>query len=116
MLLFSFSPGFVYAQNPAKQATQCGINAAAGANGCNPDPAATSSINNTIKQIINILSVLVGIIAVIMIILAGFRYVTSGGDSARVAGAKSTLLYAIIGLIIVALAQVIVRFVLDKVT
>jgi hypothetical protein len=51
-----------------------------------------------------------------MIIIGGFRYITSGGDSGSVSSAKNTVLYAIVGLIIVALAQVIVRFVLSKST
>jgi hypothetical protein len=42
------------------------------------------------------------------------RYITSGGDSTKVSGAKNTLIYAIIGLIIVALAQLIVHFVLGQ--
>jgi hypothetical protein len=53
---------------------------------------------------------------VIMIIYAGFRYVTSGGRDESVKGAKNTILYAIIGLVIVALAQIIVHFVLAKTT
>lgn len=64
------------------------------------------------KQVVNIFSVIVGIIAVIMIIFGGFKYITSGGDSGNVSGAKNTLIYAIVGLIIVALAQFIVHFVL----
>ena len=64
-------------------------------------------------KIVNIFSVIVGIIAVIMIIFGGFKYITSGGDSGNVSGAKNTLIYAIVGLIIVALAQFIVRFVLN---
>lgn len=77
---------------------------------------ADDKANDLVAQIVNIFSVLVGIVAVIMIIYGGFRYVTSGGDSGRITGAKNTLLYAIIGLVIVALAQVIVKFVLAKVT
>ncbi len=49
-----------------------------------------------------------------MIVYGGFRYVTSGGDSSKVGDAKKTILYALIGLVIVALAQVIVKFVLSK--
>ncbi len=74
------------------------------------------SVNNLIGTIVNILSIIVGIVAVIMIVYGGFRYITSGGDSGNVTNAKNTILYAIIGLIIVALAQVIVRFVLGKTT
>lgn len=73
-------------------------------------------VNNLITQIVNIISVIVGIIAVIMIIWGGFKYITSSGDSGNVTAAKNTILYAIIGLIIVALAQFIVRFVLAKTT
>jgi uncharacterized membrane protein len=75
---------------------------------------ATSTANNLVKIVINIISVVVGIVAVIMIIYAGFRYVTSGGRDDAVKGAKNTILYAIIGLVIVALAQIIVHFVLAK--
>ena len=75
-----------------------------------------SRVNSLITQIINIFSVIVGIIAVIMIIIGGLKYITSGGDSGNVTGAKNTILYALIGLIIVALAQFIVRLILSKTT
>jgi hypothetical protein len=82
---------------------------------CNTN-ANASKLNTLIKNIINIFSILVGIVAVIMIIVGGFRYITSGGDSGNVTTAKNTILYAIVGLVIVALAQFIVRFVLEKST
>jgi hypothetical protein len=83
--------------------------------GCNNGPP-TDRVNAIIKLVINIFSLIVGVIAVIMIIIGGLKYITSGGDSGNVSGAKNTILYAIIGLVIVALAQIIVRFVLAKVT
>lgn len=73
-------------------------------------------VNKLLTQIVNIISVIVGVVAVVMIIIGGFRYITSGGDSGNVTGAKNTILYAIIGLVIVALAQFIVRFVLNQTT
>jgi lysylphosphatidylglycerol synthetase-like protein (DUF2156 family) len=75
-----------------------------------------STANKLITDVVNIISALVGAVAVIMIIFAGFRYVTSGGRDDAVKGAKNTILYAIIGLVIVALAQIIVHFVLAKTT
>jgi vacuolar-type H+-ATPase subunit I/STV1 len=86
--------------------------------GCNDTDISGSAekLNVLIKNIINIFSVVVGIVAVIMIIVGGFRYITSGGDSGNVTGAKNTILYAIVGLVIVALAQFIVKFVLNKST
>ncbi|MDQ5953358.1 MAG: hypothetical protein QG647_92 [Patescibacteria group bacterium] len=73
-----------------------------------------SKLPAVLTNIINIFSWIVGIVSVIMIIYGGFRYITSGGDSNGVTAAKNTILYAIIGLVIVALAQVIVQFVLTK--
>ena len=73
-------------------------------------------IQDIVTLIINIFSVIVGIVAVIMILVGGFKYITSGGDSGNISSAKNTIVYAVIGLIIVALSQFIVKFVLNKVT
>ncbi len=73
-------------------------------------------VNRVITLVINILSLIVGVVAVIMIIVGGLKYVLSSGDSGNVTGAKNTIIFAIVGLVIVALAQFIVRFVLAKVT
>lgn len=78
--------------------------------------AAEDSVNNTVKLAINLFSAIVGIISVVMIIVGGIRYITSGGDSGNVTAAKNTILYAVIGLIVVALAQIIVKFVLSRFT
>ncbi len=81
---------------------------------CNGEEA-VSSVNGIVTTVINIFSVVVGIIAVIFIIIGGIKYITSGGDSNNVQSAKNTILYAIVGLVVVALAQILVRFVLAKV-
>ena len=53
----------------------------------------------------------VGIIAVVVIVIAGIMLLISGGDEGRKDTAKKIIMYAIIGLIIIALASTIVRFV-----
>jgi uncharacterized membrane protein len=73
-----------------------------------------SAANQLVKEIIDIISAVTGILAVIMIIFAGFRYVTSGGSDEAIKGAKNTIIYAIVGLVVVAFAQIIVHFVLAK--
>jgi type IV secretory pathway VirB2 component (pilin) len=75
-----------------------------------------SSVNRLIATILNILSFIAGVAAVIMIIIAGFKFITSQGDSSAVTSARNTALYAVVGIIIVVLAQVIVRFVLTQAT
>ncbi len=62
-----------------------------------------------------IIAVIAGVAAVIVIMLAGFRYITSSGDSGEMAKARHTLLYAIAGLVVIALAPTIVGFVLSKI-
>lgn len=73
-----------------------------------------ADFNNLIKQIINILLFLIGAIAVIMIIIGGIRYTTSGGDSSQAKGARDTILYAVIGLVIAIMAYAIVNFVISR--
>jgi cytochrome bd-type quinol oxidase subunit 2 len=73
-----------------------------------------SAISTDARKLVDLFSIVVGAVSVIMIIYGGFRYITSGGDSGRVGNAKNTLIYAIVGLVIVALAQVIVHFVLNQ--
>ncbi len=65
------------------------------------------------EKIVNFFTIVVGAIAIIMVIFGGFRYITSGGDSGKVGSAKNTLIYAVVGLIIVALAQILVHFVIN---
>jgi cytochrome bd-type quinol oxidase subunit 2 len=74
----------------------------------------TTRLNKIISTVINIVSIVVGVVAVIMIVFGGLKYITSGGESSNVSSAKNTIIYAIVGLVVVALAQFIVRFVLDK--
>lgn len=105
------SPQLAFAQN-AQQRICEGIGATSGG-GCTNGG---KEISNTVKGVIGLFSTVIGIAAVIVIIAAGFRYVTSGGDSSKINAAKTELTYAIVGLIVAALAQFIVKFVLQRTT
>lgn len=72
-----------------------------------------SGVTRFINTIVDIISIIVGIAAVIMIIISGFKYITSSGDSGKIASAKTTLIYALVGVAIVALAQFLVNFMLS---
>jgi len=97
---------------PTKQICD-GVNTATG------DPAGTpcqdKELGGFLKSIINLLLFVIGVIAVIMIIVGGIRYVVSGGDQSAITGAKNTILYAIVGLVVAILAFAIVNFVLASV-
>lgn len=81
---------------------------------CVASEANVNTFQGTLNKVINIISILVGVLAVVMIIFGGFKYITSGGEAEKVKGAKNTILYGLIGIIIVALAQLIVKFVLNE--
>ena len=55
-----------------------------------------------------------GFVAIIYVIVGGFNYVTSAGNAEKVATANKTIAYAIIGIVIVALAFAMKSFVLSK--
>ena len=74
----------------------------------------STDLPSFITNIVNILLFLAGAIAVIVIIIGGIRYVLSSGDSGQVQAAKNTILYAVIGLIVVIMAYAIVNFVINQ--
>lgn len=110
------APTMVAAQlNNQTSSECCGAQLQLCSNGGTGCTNTTGSLNNIIKWALNIFSVIVGITAVIMIVVGGFKYIVSGGESSKVSGAKDTILFAIVGLVVVALAQIIVHFVLSSV-
>ena len=64
-----------------------------------------------IFRLINISLILASVIALAVLILGGLRYILAQGDESKLESAKKTILYAIIGLIVIGLAAVIVNFV-----
>lgn len=63
------------------------------------------------KKVINIMLFVIGAVAVIMLIYGGVKYVISGGAQDKVAEAKNTILYAIVGIVVAILAFAVVNFV-----
>lgn len=101
--------------------TDCGNGSAAGtpdvcqdANNQDANNGQNNPIVKIIKVAIRIMSYIIGIGAIIGIVVSGIRFMTAGGDSNAVASARSGLIYSLIGLAVVVLAQVIVVFVLEK--
>ena len=68
-----------------------------------------------IMAVINGILMLVGIAALIVLIIGGVQYITSAGDDGKVEKAKNTVLYAVVGVIVVALSLAITRFVANLV-
>jgi hypothetical protein len=81
-------------------------------NGGNPQ----GKIGSLAKSVVEIISYIAGVAAIIMIVVSGIKYTTSGGDSAQVSSAKTTLIYALIGVAVASLAQFMVHFILNRTT
>ena len=91
--------------------TQLNLNATGD---CKVDEDEANRVNQTLERVVRIFQIVVGIISVMMIIFGGLKYITSGGETNGVKAAKNTILYAVIGLVIVAIAESIVQFVLQR--
>lgn len=74
-----------------------------------------NTLMNTLTVIINVIVGVVGFVAVVMIVIGGIGFVTSQGDTTRVAKARNTILYGVVGLVVALLAYAIVNFVLSSV-
>ncbi len=78
-------------------------------------PTGDLSIASVLSTIIQWILGLAGGVAVLFLILGGLQYITSSGNKDKAEQAKQTILYAVIGLIVIALSFVIVAFVAQNV-
>ena len=78
--------------------------------GCN-----SSTLPSVIVNILNAIILVAGIIAAIFIVVGGVNYMTSAGDPGKVAKAKNTIIYALIGLVVCVLAFAIVNWAIGKI-
>lgn len=94
------------AASSAASKAQVGVNAVGG--------GGAPQLEATITTIVNTLLYAVGIVAVIVIIVAGLQYILAAGDQAKITKAKDTVLYAVVGIVVAALAFAIVTFVTSR--
>lgn len=65
--------------------------------------------------LLNVVLAIVGALALLMIVISGLRYILSAGDPQKTSQAKQGILYALVGLVIAIMAQVIVSFIVRRV-
>lgn len=68
-----------------------------------------------IQTIINAVLVIAGVVAVVYLIVGGYKYITSSGNAEAAEAGRTTVLNAIIGLVIIFAAFLIVNFVVDRI-
>lgn len=67
-----------------------------------------------LHQVLQIVFGIVGALSLVFVAIGGLRFVLSEGDPQSAGKARSTVLYAVIGLAISAIAEGIVTFVLNR--
>jgi len=70
--------------------------------------------NGALTKIARLVALGVGVVSTLMVMVGGFKYATASGDPSNVKSAKDTILYALVGLVVAALAGSIIQFVIVK--
>lgn len=117
LLAPTFAPSIAFAADTVNIAGNVcgGVNAQTGvAANCGSNNNPGSRVGSLMADVINLFSLLVGIVSVIMIIIGGFQFITANGDSGKITSARTTIIYALVGLVVVLMSQFIVHFVLGR--
>lgn len=75
------------------------------------DVATLDCIPTIFSNVLNFAFGFAGVAALFFVFFAGFKFLTSGGDEKKLEGAKHTLTYAIIGLVVILLSFAIINFI-----
>jgi len=115
-LLLLFSPVSVYAFQ-----TYSGINCtnAASSTLCSYTSHKTaknvlSGPDSILAKATNLIAYIGGIAAAILIIVGSIKFVVSGGNAEDVESAKRTIMYSLIGVVIIVIAKLIVNYVVAR--
>lgn len=82
---------------------------------CQEDKDTITGSEGIFARITSVIALVAGAVAVIVIIIGGFMYVMAGGDSGKLKTARDTIIYAVIGLVVIALAQSIIVFIINRI-
>jgi hypothetical protein len=70
--------------------------------------------NGILMKIVRIIALVAGVAAVIMLIINGLSMITSSGDTQKFSKARDGFIFALVGLVIIVLAQYIISFVVSR--
>lgn len=111
-VLFIMSPAPAYAVDVFDDA--CNNPATANSPACQGDQDPITGSEGVFARVTSVIALIAGIIAVVIIIIGGFMYVTAGSDSGKTKTARDTIIYAAVGLAVIALAQSIIMFIISR--
>ena len=85
--------------------------AQAGGGGAVPPLNPGSSVANTLSSIAKAILAILAAAAVLMVVVAAFQFLTAGGDPEKVGGARDKVVYAIVAVLVGALAWAIITLI-----
>lgn len=74
-----------------------------------------SGTDGIIIRATELISIIAGIAAIITIMIAGIMFITAAGDTNKISTARRTIVYAVVGLIVIVLARTIILFVVGNI-
>lgn len=78
------------------------------------DKSTTDPVIGTLNLVTNLITGIAGFVAVVMIIISGFKMVSSSGNPEKISQARTTIIYSLVGLLLIALARTIILFIVRK--
>lgn len=119
LLLLGFLP--LFAMAPAYAANTNDLlfsgckGAAAQSPVCKDKDKKENPVIHVLKVAADIIALATGAAAVVIVILGGITMITSSGNPEAIANSRKRITYALVGLVVVALAWTAISFVIDRV-
>lgn len=77
-------------------------------------PFKIQELKPAIRSVLQIMLILAGVVALIYLIIGGYQYITAGGNAETSQAARTTILNAIIGLLVVFASYAVLTWVLGS--
>ena len=113
-----FAPAFVSAAYDPFDGADCAKGSATAQSAvCKTDKSKSlTGSDGVIVAVTNFVAIIAGIAAVIILLVASIKYITSDGDPKEIELAKHTIIYAVVGILVVLFAKVVITYVVNKVS
>jgi magnesium-transporting ATPase (P-type) len=100
--------GTIALLNATPALAQTGVSISPAQPGTNGGVGSSTPLNSIINNIIVIIFSVAILLVLFFLILGAFNWITSGGDKEKIKSARGTIIHALVGLAILALAFVII--------
>ena len=80
------------------------------------DQDASGAIDSVLSRAIGLILTVAAVVAFFYLIVSGFQYMTAGGDADKATKARQGIINAIIGIIIILISYIVIRFVATSIT